>query len=211
MKIHRHPGYFVALEGLDGSGSDEITKALERKLKLGKVSLIAVKEPSSGPVGLLIKKLLLKKSRLSSLAMAFLFAADREWLMTEKIEPALAAGKLVISDRCLWSTVAYQSLDLPIHWLLEINQKFSMPNITYFIDVSPQICAGRIKRGEDELQVFSEEDRLAQIQDGYHWIFNKYPYWFKVIDGEKDQREMVKEIIDDLKKKPKIKKLVKIK
>lgn len=207
MKIHRHPGYFVAIEGLDGSGSDEITKSLKRKLRREKVSVAVTKEPSSGPVGLLIKKLLLeKKGSLSPLLLGFLFAADREWLMEKKTIPALEKGQLVVSDRCLWSSVAYQSLDLPIHWLLEINKKFIIPNVTYFIDVSPQICATRIKRGEDEIQIFTEEGRLDQIQDGYHWIFNKYPYWFKVIDGEKDQKEMVEEIFNDLLRRPKVKK-----
>jgi dTMP kinase len=210
VKIHKFPGYFTALEGLDGSGSDEVGDLLKKRLKREGLPVIGVKEPSSGPVGLLIKKLLLQKNRsISSLVWEYLFAADREWLMGEKIIPALEKGCLVVSDRSFWSSIANRALDYPIHWLMEINNVFIIPNVTYFIDVSPQVCAGRIKKGEDELQIYTEEDRLEQIQDNYHWILNKYPYWFRVIDGEKDQKLIVEEITADLLRRAKVKRLKK--
>lgn len=209
MKMHKFSGYYVAVEGLDGSGSDMVCDLLERQLRKQKISLFTVKEPSSGPVGLALKKMILRKNlSLSPASLAFLFAADRAWLMEEKIIPALKEGKLVVSDRCLWSSVAYQSQTLPIHWLLEINKLFIFPNVTYFIDVSPKVCACRIKRGEDELQIFSEEERLADIQEGYHWIFNKHPYWLKVIEGERDQGAMVEEILSDLLARPRVSKIL---
>jgi len=208
MKIHKLAGFWLAVEGLDGSDSDKVAKLLIKKLKKEGLSPILVKEPTNGPVGKIIRQFLKKTvSSISPLLFKFLFAADREWLMNEKILPALKKGKCVVSDRCLWSSIAYQSLDLPIHWLLEVDSRFYIPNMTYFIDVPPEICAKKIKTGKDEYQLFSTEERLVQIQDGYHWIFQKYPYWFRIIDGEKEKEEMIGEIFSHLRRFQKFKKL----
>lgn len=199
MKIHKLPGFFMALEGLDGSGSDLVAKALVKKLKAEKMTVIFTKEPSRGPVGKLIKKLLLKKKKsFSPLFLEYLFAADREWQMETKIIPALKEGKIVVADRCLWSSLAYRFPDLPIHWLMEINKHFFIPNLTFFVDTDPSTCAARIKKDKDEVQLYTEEKKLVEIQEGYLWLFNKYPYWFKTVEGNKKTKKTVKEIFDYL-------------
>jgi len=200
MRTHKFPGFFVAIEGLDGSGSDEVAKLLAKSLKKEKIVVVSVKEPTQGPVGQVIKKLLLKKERpISPILLEFLFAADRALLMEKKIIPALKKGKLVVGDRCLWSSIAYRSLELPFHWLLEVNARFIVPNICYFIDVSPRLCAQKIKKGEDDVQVYFEEGKLRLIREGYRWLVGKFPHRFKVVDGEREKKKIVEGILINLK------------
>lgn len=208
MKIHNYLGFFVAIEGLDGSGSDKITGLLIEELKQQKLPVVATKEPTKGPVGRVIKKLLLKKERpISPILLEFLFAADRALSMEEKIIPSLKLGKIVVSDRCLWSSIAYRSIELPLHWLLEINTRFIIPDVTYFVQVPPSACATKIKRGKDEVQIYSEEEKLNQIEEGYRWIINKFPYWFEYVDGEQKPKKVVEEILTHLQKHQKFGKM----
>ena len=212
MKIHRYPGYYIAIEGLDGSGSDLVARGLVRKLRGRGLEVVSVKEPSGGDVGQITKKLLLKKKRpISPLLIEFLFAADRADLMESKVIPALKKGKVVVSDRSLWSSIAYRSLELPTNWLLEVNTRFIIPNLTYFIDVDPAVCAKRIKTGKDKIQLYTEEERLNQIQNGYQWVVAKFPYWFQLIEGNggRPNNQMVEEVLAHLEKDSKFKKIIK--
>jgi len=208
MRAHHYPGFFVALEGLDGSDSDKIAKLLGTELRKQNLPVLMVKEPTRGPVGGVIKKLLVAKERpISPILLEFLFAADRALLLEEKIIPSLKKGKLVVSDRSLWSSIAYRSLDLPHHWLLEINARFIVPDITYFIDVPPSICATRIKKGQDGIQVYFEEEKLKLIREGYRWLINKFPHWLRVVDGERSKKEITNGILINLKSRSKFKKI----
>lgn len=209
MKIHKYPGFFVAVEGLDGSGADLVYGQLAKRLKRAGLAVVKVKEPSSGPTGELIHRFIAEKAaELTPLVAEYLYAADRAWLIDRKITPALEEAKLVLSDRSLWSSVAYRSLDYPTHWLLEINAGFFIPDLTYFVDVSPEVCAANIRNGEDGVHLFAEEERLSSVREGYQWIFNKYPYWFKMVEGGDEAGEVADKILVDLARRERYKRLV---
>jgi dTMP kinase len=184
----------LAIEGLDGSGSDKIANKIVRKLAQ-EYFVVFAKEPTEGKIGRFIKKLIKERGKVAPLTLEYLFAADRAIQMEDRVIPALKEGKIVVSDRCLWSSIAYRSLYFPAHWLLEVNNEFFIPDNTYFIDLSPLDCVRNIQKDEDELALYETEAKLSQIRQGYEWIAQKFGYCFDVIDPEPYQGKLVEEVI----------------
>src|SRR5674476_252166 len=140
-------GIFIVIEGLDGSGKTTQAKFLAKKLeKTHKVLLTA--EPSLGKIGTFIREdCLYEDKRLPTEAEALLFAADRIEHMKNEISPALDEGKLVICDRYVYSSLAYQgSAGLSGDWIKTINARALEPDFAIFIDVSPERVLGRLHR-----------------------------------------------------------------
>jgi dTMP kinase len=194
MKLNPYKGIFLAIEGLDGSGSDKIANKIVRKLAQ-EYFVVFAKEPTEGKIGRFIKKLIKERGKVAPLTLEYLFAADRAIQMEDRVIPALKEGKIVVSDRCLWSSIAYRSLYFPAHWLLEVNNEFFIPDNTYFIDLSPLDCVRNIQKDEDELALYETEAKLSQIRQGYEWIAQKFGYCFDVIDPEPYQGKLVEEVI----------------
>jgi len=194
MKINPYKGFFIAFEGLDGSGSDKVALDVVKALAAENYPVVFTKEPSQGQIGRFIKKLIKERGEVSPLVLEYLFAADRAIQMEDRIIPSLKEGKIVISDRCLWSSLAYRSLYYPIHWILEINKEFVLPDNTYFIDLTPWECSKNIKKSEDEVVLYETESKLSQVREGYEWIRNKFSYCFDIINPE-DYTDLVAEII----------------
>jgi len=202
MKINPYKGFFIAFEGLDGSGSDKVASQIAKLLAREKYPVVFVKEPSQGQIGRFIKKLIKERGEISPLVLEYLFAADRAIQMEDRITPNLKEGKIVITDRCLWSSLAYRSLYYPIHWILEINKEFILPDNTYFIDLSPWECSKNIKKTEDEVALYETENKLSQVREGYEWVANKFGYCFDIISPE-DYSDLAGEIIRRIKNHPK--------
>lgn len=194
MKINPYKGFFLAVEGLDGSGSDKVALKVAKILVGQSYPVIFVKEPSQGQIGRFIKKLIQKRGKVSPLTLEYLFAADRAILMEDRVIPSLKEGKIVVADRSLWSSLAYRSLFYPIHWVLDLNREFILPDNTYFIDCSAWQCAKNIKKTEDEVALFETEGKLSQVREGYEWIAQKFSYCFDMIDVE-EYKDLAKEII----------------
>lgn len=208
MKLNPYPGLFIALEGLDGSGSDAVALGLVKVLKKEKLPVVFVKEPSQSQTGRFIREILKERQGLvSPLTVEFLFAADRALQLEERVIPALKEKKIVVADRCLWSSIAYRSLFYPIHWLLEINMEFFLPDLTFFIDVSPSVCAKNIGKDKDEISLFETADLLSRVRDGYQEIWNKFGYCFTFMDGKKSTEELIGVILKIIKSTMKIRKI----
>lgn len=208
MKLNPYSGLFVALEGLDGSGSDRVALGLVKALNKEKLPVVFVKEPSQSRTGRFIREILKERRGLvSPLTIEFLFAADRALQLEERVVPALREKKVVVADRCLWSSIAYRSLFYPIHWLLEINMEFFLPDLTFFIDVNPKICAANISKGKDEISLFEKEDLLSRVREGYQEIWNKFGYCFTFLDGKKSPDEITTTILKIVKSTMKIRKV----
>lgn len=208
MRLNPYKGLFIAVEGLDGSGSNDVALKLVKALVREKLPVVFVKEPSVGPIGRFIRKILKERQgKVAPLTIEFLFAADRALQLEERIIPALKEGKVVVADRCLWSSIAYRSVFYPIHWLLLINNEFFLPDLTFFINVEPRVCAKKISESEDELSLFETESKLASVRDGYEWIWQKFGYCFTFLDGERPQEELVGFIVKLVKGNFKLKKL----
>lgn len=173
-------GCFIVLEGIDGCGSTTQAKLLAERLRERGRDVVLTCEPTSGPVGTLIRKALQRRlvgetpdgpSRFSWATLALLFAADRVDHVKELIEPALLAGKWVVSDRYDLSSLAYQSLSAAsepdvLPWLRDINRFIVRPDLTIVIDVPADVAQERraLRGGSPELFEVSELQRkLANV------------------------------------------------
>lgn len=167
---------FLVLEGIDGSGTTTQTARLERAL-LGRGHQVhATREPSQGPVGLLLRQALTGRLtagsepvRLDFCSMALLFAADRMDHVRREIEPALARGQIVISDRYDLSSLIYQSETSPdparyLPWLSSLNAQARRPDLTIVLalDAGVALERRRARGGAEELFEIPElQERLA--------------------------------------------------
>ncbi len=156
-------GKFIVLEGIDGSGTTTQSELLVSALRQDGIKASRTREPSDGPVGLLIRQVLTGKivlprganesvemdSRSGWSTMALLFAADRMDHVGREIEPALARGEWVISDRYVGSSLAYQSLTAPgevveaLGWIANLNRFAAKPDLTVVLDVPADAAEAR--------------------------------------------------------------------
>ncbi len=160
-------GLFIAVEGLDGSGT---TTQVER-LAAALPGAHRTAEPSDGPVGRLIRAALGGELPLGDGVLPYLFAADRRDHLEREIEPALAAGRPVITDRYYASSLAYQSLSAPLDFVLSLNARFRAPDLTIFVDLPPEQCLERIERRSrisgQPIERFETLEQLSQIAAAY--------------------------------------------
>lgn len=134
---------YICIEGIDGAGKSLQVKLLSEKLKKCGYKVIQIKEPTDSEIGKLIRKLLRKE--VNNALMTLLFAADRI-ILSEKIKKLLKKGYLVISDRCLWSSFVYQSIDIGEDWVEEVNKYALKPDITIFLDVDVDVAMKRCEK-----------------------------------------------------------------
>lgn len=147
-----HRGSLIALEGIDGSGTTTqahlLTDWLNRNAETGAAAAHATQEPSGGPIGQLLRRLLKDPLGCPSSAMALLFAADRVDHLAREIEPQLASGVDVVTDRYVYSSLAYQSVTDDLAWILELNSRAPEADITIYLRVPAEIAESRrVRRG----------------------------------------------------------------
>ena len=157
-------GTFVCIEGLDGCGKTTQSKLLVEKLQRSYNAMYTA-EPSDGKVGDFIRKsILYGEKRSTSLAEALLFAADRVEHVENEVLPALRQGKLVISDRYIYSSLAYQgAAGLSLEWIQSINQYALRPELAIFIDVDPRAVMQRLKPVKSFMENLETQQRVRQI------------------------------------------------
>ena len=158
-------GTFICIEGLDGSGKTTQAKLLAKKLRKSH-NAVYTAEPSHGKIGTFIRNsYLYGEKRLSSVIEALLFAADRIEHVETEVLPALHQGKLVISDRYLYSSLAYQgAAGLSLEWIEKINEHALRPDLAVFIDVDLKTVMNRLK---SKKSVMENMETLQQVRDVY--------------------------------------------
>ena len=190
-----YSGLFIAFEGLDGSGASIQASLLSGVLKKQGYRVKLTKEPTNSLVGGLIKAQLTGEWKTSQECLQLLFAADRAQHLKNCIHPNLNNGKIVITDRYFFSSVAYGSVDLDnVNWLEQINKVFILPDITFLIKVSPRICAMRLRKTRFEMGMYCQEEKLKQVWAVYDKLAKKYKNVY-LIDGERDEMQIMDEII----------------
>lgn len=185
---------FIAFEGLDGSGSSTQSKLLAERLEKNGHPALLTKEPTSDThVGKLIREILQHKWSVSPEGLQLLFCADRAEHLKTEIEPALKNGQIVISDRYLFSTLAYGGLNVDMEWLKTLNQFFRLPDITFLFKLDPHQCIERIAGRGSHFELFERTDKLTSIWKNYEMIATQYPN-IQVIDASKSIEEISEEI-----------------
>ena len=140
---------FIALEGIDGSGTTTQLDRLVAHLKARGRAAHATREPSTGPIGRLLRELLLGQHALPNgapadgQAMALLFAADRRDHLLREIEPALERRVDVVSDRYLMSSLAYKAEEADRGWVAGLARSLRTADLTIHIDVPVAVAAER--------------------------------------------------------------------
>jgi len=197
MKKNPYLGKFIVFEGLDGSGQTTQVNLLKEFLARKGFKVISTKEPTlDSRAGKKIRKVLDKELAVSAKKLQGLFAKDRAKHLKKIIIPNLKSGKVVISDRYLFSSLAYGAADgVDLDYLISLNKKFLEPDLTIFLKTSPRVCVERIKKRGEKITLFEKERQLEKV-----WkIFEKLSKKFRnivVLDGEKS----IKEIQENIKK-----------
>ena len=139
-------GFLICIEGLDCCGKTTQSLRLVEILRGLGFDAVYTAEPSGGEVGSLIRSCILdRRRRVPAVIEAILFAADRLDHVEGVINPMLGEGKIVVSDRYLYSSLAYQgAAGLDIGWLLEINSFAPKPDLAIYIDVPPERLVRRL-------------------------------------------------------------------
>lgn len=182
-------GLFIVLEGVDGAGTTTHTGLLARALRKKGLPITTTREPSDGPVGVLIRQILtgrvvvpgISGNRPSSwTTMALLFGADRLDHLEATVHPNLMDGVTVISDRYDYSSVAYQSVTGggepdTVQWIREINRHARRPDLTIVLDVDPATSARRRAARGAGVEIFDDEALQAQLAAFYREIDAHFP------------------------------------
>ncbi len=157
-------GAFICIEGLDGCGKTTHAKLLAKKLWRN-YNAVYTAEPSRGKIGTFIRKrYLYGEKRFSSVAEALLFAADRVEHVENEVLPALRRGKIVISDRYIYSSLSYQgATGLSLDWIEKINKHALRADLAVFIDVDPKIVIRRLKPVRSVMENFETQQKVREI------------------------------------------------
>jgi len=157
-------GAFICIEGVDGCGKTTQAKLLVKKLRKSH-NAVYTAEPSRGKIGAFIRKsCLYGEKRLSSAVEALLFAADRLEHVENEVLPALRQGRLVVSDRYVYSSLAYQgAAGLSLEWIEKINGHALHPDFAIFIDVDPQIVMQRLKPNKSVMENLETQRKVREV------------------------------------------------
>lgn len=162
---------FIAFEGLDGSGSSTQGRLLAERLEKEGHKILFTKEPTHDTsTGKRIRRVLQQEEVVSPQKLQQLFTEDRAEHLKNVIEPALAQGKTVITDRYLFSTLAYGALEVDWDWLKALNQNFRLPNITFLLKLDPVECLRRIASRGSKTEFFEREEKLAKVWKNYERV-----------------------------------------
>ena len=202
-------GKFITFEGCDGCGKSTQLKMLSDYLTKENVPHIFTREPGGGKISEAIREILLsgKNAEMTDECEALLYAAARVQHLSDRVEPALTKGELVICDRYVDSSLAYQAYarGLGVEFIGGINA-FALtnylPDVTIFIDLTPEAAFKR-KHGADE------NDRLEQagmafhkrVYEGYKKLAQENPNRFVCVDGNMTPQEIFEEIVRVLKQR----------
>ncbi len=157
-------GIFIVVEGLDGSGKTTQAGLLAKKLSKN-YNVILTAEPSRGKIGTFIREACLyENKRLPTEAEALLFAADRIEHMQTELKPALDEGKIVICDRYVYSSLAYQgSAGLSLDWIKTINARALQPDFSVFIDCPPELVLSRLRRKKSVMETLDTQRKVREV------------------------------------------------
>jgi len=219
LRKNPYKGVYIAIEGIDGSGKTTQAERLARYFKTKGRQVIKTGEPRKniGVVGKLIGDILLSKVKVPFSAFQYLMSAERAIHHEELVLPSLKSGKVVISDRCFWSAIPYGILDrlkdekkerynfdlgqviLVAQSILSMYHQFTVPNFTFFLDVSVDTAIKRIGRKTGKQELYEKRDKLERIDLGYKWLAKKFPKEITVIDAEKSVEEVTEDIVNRIK------------
>jgi len=189
----------VVLEGIDGAGTTTQARLLCQALEARGVPSHLTREPSDGPVGRLLREILAgKHAPTDATTLSLLFAADRADHIQREVAPALAAGRVVVSDRWYHSSLAYQGAGEERAWIAELNRRARRPDLTLFIEVDPEVAARRRAAAARPDELFDAIEMQRKVARGYREVIAELSASevIAVIDGERPVAEVAADCLE---------------
>jgi len=187
----RRRGLLVALEGIDGAGISTQSRMLVKRLRREGYRAELTKEPTDGPVGRVIKSVLSGEVETHHRVLALLFAADR-LMHLEEIYGLVRRGIVVVSDRYLLSSLAYQGLYLPDEWVRSINRYAPPADVTVIVDVPAEVALERISKRGKARELFEDREVLEAIRERFLMLGAEFGA--VVVDGDRPPDEVHEDI-----------------
>ena len=204
-------GILISLEGPDGAGKTTVLQNILPELEKSSYKVLQTREPGGVRVAEEIRNIILstENTEIDSKTELMLFAAARRLHMQTKMLPALAAGKMVIVDRFIDSSVAYQGYGRelgvePVNWLNEFATDGLKPDLTLYFDIDTDVALERImKNRADEVNRLDLEraEMHRKVRQGYLEIVKNDPERFVTIDASQELNKVVADTLTVIKKK----------
>lgn len=185
-------GMFISFEGIDFSGKTEQARRLFETLRAAGYDAELLREPGGVEIAEAIRHILLdaKNSGMTDRTEVLLYSAARAQITKEKIQPLLAAGKIIVADRFVDSTTAYQGYgrQIDLDFVRHVNRFATweiLPVITFLLDIPLAVAAQRQRQSGKIVDRLEREDRLfhERVQQAYLQLAQAEPERFVVLDG----------------------------
>ncbi len=200
---------FITVEGPEGSGKSSVMKAVAERLTKEGYDIVFTREPGGTPIAEQIREVILNKenTKMDKVTEALLYAASRRQHLVEKVWPLTKEGKIVISDRFLDSSLAYQggARGLGIEKVLEINMHATegyFPDLTLLFDLEPEIGLARIaaNKGREVNRLDLEKIEFHhEVRANFLKIAKMFPERFVVLDASKSFENVVEQAYNAIK------------
>ncbi|MHC9540013.1 MAG: dTMP kinase [Vulcanimicrobiota bacterium] len=202
-------GFFITLEGIEGTGKSTQAKALYDSLTEMGYPTVFSREPGGTRIGNLIREILINPEyhEMCVLTEIFLFAAARAQHVEQLFRPKLEEGYVVICDRFADSSVAYQGYgrNVPLALIREINSAATwsiQPNLTFFLDLEPETALHRVRLRVEETETIPDRlereqlDFFHKVRNGYRRIAQEEPHRFRWLDATLEPETLHKKITE---------------
>jgi dTMP kinase len=196
-------GRLIVLEGLDGAGTTTQARRLVEHLSAAGQAAHLTREPSDGPVGRLIREMLvgghaIADAKLSQGTFGLLFAADRLDHLQREVDPAIESGAIVVSDRWYHSSLAYQGTGADRDWIATLNARARRPELTIFLRVRPEVAARRRADAKRREELFEDLEMQREVDAGYSATIAELAAAgerIEIIDGEQPEDVVFAQIL----------------
>ena len=197
---------FITIEGPEGSGKTTAVNTAVKELEKMGYQIVRTREPGGTPIAEQIRNVILDKNNtaMDQITEALLYAASRRQHLVEKVWPALKEGKIVICDRYLDSSLAYQggARGLGVDNILQVNSfatEGTFPDLTLLFDIDPQLGLARIAANSDrEVNRLDLEkiDFHNKVRNTFLELAKRYPERFVIIDASQSREEVAKKTLE---------------
>ena len=186
-------GMLICIEGIDASGKTTQAKLLVKNLNERGYEAVYTSEPTKGFFGQILRqKILYGNERVPAVVEALLFALDRLEHVEKEIKPALEKEKIVVSDRYLYSSIAYQgAAGLDPAWIEEINRWAIKPDLAIYLDVPAEVVIKRLKRKRSVMETLENQRRVRNV-----YLRLVKEGMLLLVDGNRPIEEIEREILE---------------
>ena len=197
---------FITLEGPEGSGKTTAVESAVKALEAQGYQIVRTREPGGTPISEQIRNVILDKAntKMDPRTEALLYAASRRQHLVEKVWPALKEGKIVVCDRYLDSSLAYQggARKLGVDNVLEVNMfatEGTFPDLTLLFDIEPELGLARISANANREVNRLDLEKLdfhKTVRNTFLELANRYPERFVIIDASKSKEEVANKTLE---------------